>query len=89
MAATTRVLSNTTKSVDSETTTGLTVNLTQVTGARTKWTAKANSNGKMARCTLANLSTISVRDRELSFGLMVANILESGRLVNSTESVLT
>ena len=49
----------------------------------------SETNVRMARCTLASSETISVRDRVLSSGLMVANILESRRLVNSSVSVLS
>ena len=40
--AITRALLSTTKSVDLDTITGLTANLTQGTGARTKWTVMEN-----------------------------------------------
>ena len=51
--------------------------------------SKANSDGKMARCTLDSTQTISVMDMVLSFGLMVANILDYGRLVIRTVPVLS
>lgn len=80
---------STMKSVDLDTITGPMANRMPATGARTKWTARVNSNGKTANSTLASLSMISVRDKVLSFGLTVANTLANGRLASNTELALT
>ena len=89
MEVITRAPLSTMKSVDSDTITGPTANLMPAYGARTKWMARANSNGKTAKSTPASSSMISVRDKVLSFGLTDANTSANGRLVNSTESALT
>lgn len=72
-----------------EITTGPMVRPTLATGKKTKWTGTVSLLGKTARSMRVTSSTISVRARATSFGLTDANTLDSGKLVNSTESAPT
>ena len=89
MVATTKARSSTTRSADLETITGLMENHTLDTGVRTRWTERANSNGKMERCTPVSSSMISVKEMAHSYGLMDANTSANGKPESSTVSVPT
>ena len=89
MVATMKAHSSTTRSADLEIITGLMENHTLATGVRTRWTARASSNGKTERCTPVNSSMISVKAMAHSFGLMDANTSVNGRPESSTVSVPT
>ena len=89
MEVITRDNSDRMRSADLETTTGQMESLMLEIGRRTKWTAMESLNGKMVRSTLETLSTIKEKVKVLSFGPMDVNILESGRLESSMESVHT
>ena len=88
MVATMKANSAKMRSVASETTIGLMVNLTPATGPRTKWMDRAFSHGKMAKNTKVTSSTINVKVTVCLCGLMVVSISVHGKQANSTESVL-
>lgn len=75
--------------VDRVAITGLMRKLMKEAGTRTKWTALVFFDGRMARATKVNLSTTSVKARELSFGLMAASILDNGKVESSMVRVPT
>jgi len=83
MAAITMVSSSSMKSVDRVATTGLMRRLMKEAGTRIKWTASVFSVGRMARAMKVNLSTTSVKARELSSGLMAVSILANGKVESS------
>lgn len=76
------------RSVDLETTTGLTVSHIPAIGPKTRWMVTETSLGRTAKSTKETLSTTNARATVPSFGLMVASTSARGRLANSTASAL-